>query len=113
MREGLQTVARLLLIAILTAGCGGNDEGSTAGAPSALGSDYRDRLERFCVRVIDGDTIVLDGGEKVRYIGINTPETKHPRKPVQRMGKEASEANRILVEGKQVGLEYDAERTDR
>lgn len=69
--------------------------------------------ERLCVRVIDGDTIELDGGEKVRYIGIDTPETVHPQKPVQWMGKEASEANRVLVEKRKVRIEHDVERTDR
>jgi len=68
---------------------------------------------RLCVRVVDGDTIVLDGGERVRYIGIDTPETKHPSKPVQWMGREASAANRRLVEGRRVRLEYDVERKDR
>jgi len=43
--------------------------------------------QRTCIRFIDGDTIELDGGERVRYIGIDTPETKHPRKPVQWMGQ--------------------------
>jgi len=64
-------------------------------------------------RVVDGDTIVLANGERIRYIGIDTPETKHPNKPVQYFGKEASEANRGLVEGKIVRLEYDVQRTDR
>jgi micrococcal nuclease len=64
-------------------------------------------------RVIDGDTIVLENGTKVRYIGIDTPETKNPRKPVEYFGKEASEANKKLVEGKKVRLEYDVQRTDK
>jgi len=64
-------------------------------------------------RVIDGDTIELDNGIKVRYIGIDTPETKHPRKPVQYFGKEASEANKKLVEGKKVRLEYDIQQHDK
>ena len=68
--------------------------------------------ERTCVRVVDGDTIELDGGEKVRYIGIDTPETVHPRKPVEWMGKEATEANRVLVEGRRVLLEYDSREKD-
>ena len=62
---------------------------------------------------MDGDTIVLDDGERVRYIGIDTPETVHPRKPVEWMGKEAGQANRLLVEGKRVGLEYDVQRRDK
>ena len=65
------------------------------------------------IRVIDGDTIELEGGVKVRYIGIDTPETVHPSKPVQFMGKEASAFNRQLVEGKDVRLEYDVQRTDK
>lgn len=64
-------------------------------------------------RVIDGDTIELENGEKVRYIGIDTPETKHPSKPIQYYGKEASEANRSLVEGKEVRLEFDVQQRDK
>ncbi len=70
-------------------------------------------VEAVCTRVIDGDTIEVNYETKVRYIGIDTPETKHPRKPVQRMGKEASRANELLVLGKRVWLEYDVERTDK
>jgi len=64
-------------------------------------------------RVIDGDTIELDNRIKVRYIGIDTPETKHPRKPVQYFGKEASEANKKLVGNKRVRLEYDVQHLDK
>jgi micrococcal nuclease len=49
----------------------------------------------------------------VRYIGINTPETKHPRKGVEPFGKEASAANRQLVEGQTVRLELDVQPWDR
>ena len=63
-------------------------------------------------RVVDGDTIVLDNGERVRYIGIDTPETKHPRKPVEYFGKDASVINKELVEGKWVRLEYDVQKKD-
>ena len=50
---------------------------------------------------------MLDGGERVRLIGVDTPETKHPAKPVQYFGKEASAFTRLMVEGKRVRLEYD------
>jgi micrococcal nuclease len=43
----------------------------------------------------------------VRLIGVDTPETKHPKKPVERFGKEASEFTRRMVEGKRVRLELD------
>jgi len=67
-------------------------------------------------RIIDGDTIEVRLGGKetrVRYIGINTPESVDPRRPVERFGKEASERNRQLVQGKTVRLERDASETDR
>jgi len=49
---------------------------------------------------------------KVRYIGVDTPETVDPRRPVGCYGREASERNRELVEGKTVGLEKDISETD-
>ncbi|MFN3188454.1 MAG: thermonuclease family protein [Candidatus Paceibacteria bacterium] len=68
------------------------------------------------IRVIDGDTIeVMYEGEKrsVRYIGVDTPETVHPSKPVECMGKEASTYNSSLVAGKKVRLVKDVSDTDR
>ena len=64
-------------------------------------------------RVVDGDTIKLENGETVRYIGIDTPETVDPRKPVQCFGKEASGKNRELVEGREVRLVKDISETDK
>lgn len=64
-------------------------------------------------RVIDGDTIEIEGGIKVRYIGIDTPETVDPRKPVQCFGVEASNKNKELVEGKRVRLEQDISEADK
>jgi micrococcal nuclease len=61
-------------------------------------------------RVIDGDTIIIDTGQRVRYIGIDTPET-HPE--LEAYGTEAWQANRRLVEGKKVRLEKDASETDK
>jgi endonuclease YncB( thermonuclease family) len=55
----------------------------------------------------------IDGQEyRVRYIGIDTPETVDPRRPVGCFGREASERNRQLVEGQTVGLEKDVSETD-
>ena len=68
------------------------------------------------LRVIDGDTIKVDIDRRlydVRYIGVDTPETKHPTKGVQPYGPEASERNRQLVEGRTVQLERDVSETDR
>lgn len=63
-------------------------------------------------RVIDGDTVELENGERVRYLGIDTPETVHPEKPVQCYGSEASERNKALVEGKVVSLLRDGPDRD-
>jgi micrococcal nuclease len=64
-------------------------------------------------RVIDGDTVVIERIGRVRLIGVDTPETVDPRRPVQRFGKEASAFTRRLVEGRRVRVEYDRERTDK
>jgi micrococcal nuclease len=90
---------RLLVLALLAlAGCGGGP--STA------------RVER----VVDGDTVVvrLDGrSERVRYIGVDTPESVKPGVRVQCFAKSAAKANARLVLGRDVRLEYDAEARDR
>jgi len=65
------------------------------------------------VRVVDGDTVELEGGHRVRYIGIDTPETKHPEEPVEWMGPEAAAKNEELVGGKIVKLEKDVSETDK
>lgn len=49
----------------------------------------------------------------VRYIGIDTPETVHPEKPVEPFGPEASAKNSELVEGKKVILVKDVSETDQ
>ncbi len=69
--------------------------------------------EYIVIRVIDGDTIELNTGEKVRYIGINAPELHHPQKGVEYFAREAYEANRRMVEGKRIRLEFDVEKRDR
>ncbi len=64
-------------------------------------------------RVVDGDTIIVEGVGRVRLIGVDTPETVHPNRPVEFFGKEASAFAKRLLEGKRVRLEYDQERRDR
>jgi micrococcal nuclease len=68
------------------------------------------------VKVVDGDTIDVrlgDTTERVRYIGVDTPETKDPRKPVQCFGQRASDFNTRLVDGADVRLVRDVEQRDR
>ena len=81
MNARLATV--LVCTAALVAGCS-----RTSPAPSAAGT-----LDATVISVTDGDTVTLriaGRKEKVRLIGVDTPETKHPTKPVQCWGPEAS-----------------------
>ncbi len=64
----------------------------------------------------DGDTIIVDMNgveEKVRFIGVDTPETKDPRKPVQCFGRAASEFTKNLIGNNPVRLEADPTNTNR
>lgn len=65
------------------------------------------------VRVIDGDTIEIEGGMKVRYIGVNTPELHDPRKPIECFGEVANNENKKLVEGKEIFIQKDISETDK
>jgi len=64
-------------------------------------------------KVVDGDTVVLSNGEKVRLIGLDTPETKDPRVKVQFFGKKATEYLKKIAEGKEVYLKYDQQKRDK
>jgi micrococcal nuclease len=68
------------------------------------------------VRVVDGDTILVAVGgreERVRYIGVDTPESVKPGTPVQCYAKRASAFNKKLLSGRTVRLVQDAEARDR
>lgn len=65
------------------------------------------RKENLAKRVIDGDTIELEDGTRVRYIGMDTPEVE------QCFWEEATEENKRLVEGKKIKLENDVQKLDK
>jgi len=98
----LATVLAAAVAAVLVA----VDQSATAGRPEGT----------TVVRIVDGDTIVarLPGGEEtVRLIGIDTPETVDPRKPVQCYGVEASDRTKALLPpGTRIRLERDVESRD-
>ena len=65
-------------------------------------------------RVVDGDTVKVRRGSAVltvRLVGVDTPETKDPRRPVQCFGVEASARANTLLRGRQVWLDYGREYT--
>jgi micrococcal nuclease len=82
-------------------------QGRPGGGPSAHAT---------VTRVVDGDTVIvrLQGRtERVRLIGIDTPESVKPGTPVQCYAKAASAETDRLLEGRHVRLRFDAERRDR
>lgn len=82
-------------------------EPTPAGAPELRGT---------VTRITDGDTIHVDlngTDERVRYIGIDTPETEHSPRGPEQFGVEATEANRGLVENRIVRLVLDVQQRDR
>jgi micrococcal nuclease len=86
----------------------------TPALPTSIPPIASDSAELAVVkRVVDGDTIELSDGRKVRYIGVDTPELHHPTKGVQCFGKEAMEKNKELVEGKTIKMVKDVSETDR
>lgn len=94
-----------VLLAVAVAACGGKSTGDdTPGAATVT-------------RVVDGDTLRVDiDGERetVRLVGINTPETVAPDRPVECYGPEASEhLKELLPDGTEVRLERDVEARDR
>ncbi len=80
----------------------------------------------YVKRVVDGDTIQLENGERVRLIGIDTPEmhesdklyrdsqrTHQDTRTIKALGRRAYEFTKTLVEGKRVSLEFDVEKYDK
>jgi micrococcal nuclease len=99
-------IAVAIAVLILTSD---DDEGSRSGLS-------RSSVTARVVRVVDGDTISVrlrGRAEKVRYIGVDTPETVKADTRVQCYGKRASAFNRRLVDGRVVRLRFDRELRDR
>ena len=63
--------------------------------------------------VADGDSIVLENGRQIRYIGINAPEIEHEDRKAEPYGDKAKTINQNLVLHQEVRLEFDREKKDR
>ncbi len=105
-----QAVYITVLLSIMPVSVAGHAERS---------SGYRESfLDCTVARVIDGDTIEVKGGRRVRYIGVDTPETMVRKDgswmfSPEKFGMEAKKYNRSIVLGKRARLEFDADREDK
>jgi micrococcal nuclease len=114
-RRPLSTALALVLLVVLIAARQWREQDvprTTSQSPATTQSTEPARL--FHVkRVVDGDTLLLDSGERVRLIGIDTPESVKPDTPPEPYGHEASEFTKGLAEGRDVRLEFDTHREDQ
>ncbi len=109
MRRRLGPVLALLLLA---GACANN--GAAKPTPAPATGLLPAGVDVVVKKVVDGDTLEVTGGERVRLIGIDTPESVTPDRPVGCFGKEASRFTATVVPpGTQVRLVGDAEQRDR
>ena len=90
------------MLTVLLSGCGLLDSTDTSGTEERIGVEV--------TSVIDGDTIKImyEGKEvTVRYLLVDTPETNHPRLGEQPLGKEATAANKRIINSGNVTIEFD------
>lgn len=121
------TLLAVLAIAAATNSCDSSETHVTSeqkvSLPFGRSYSYDDIL---VVRAVDGDTLKLENGERVRLIGIDTPEMHESQKlyrdsrksgqdirTIQALGRRSYEFTRALVEGKRVRLEFDVEKRDK
>ena len=110
--RGAAAVAAALFLGLSLVGCRG--DGGSTGRPGPATANLPAGVDLAVDRVVDGDTIVVSGGRTVRLIGVDTPETKDPRRPVGCFGKEASHFTAsLLPRGTPVRLVGDVEQRDR
>ena len=110
MRRALVVASAVAVLG--SVGCGGS--GSATPRPGPATATLPAGVDVTVERVVDGDTIVVSGGRTIRLLGIDTPETKDPRRPVGCFGKEASGFTAsLLPRGTRVRLVGDVEQRDR
>lgn len=111
----LRTIFALILIScIMLMGC---ITIKTLGGQAASKAENKNKPVSFrVVRVVDGDTIVINYGakkEKLRLIGINTPEIKHPTKGQEVFGREASAYAKKLLDNRDIEVKFDVQKRDK
>lgn len=114
MNKNKKIILLLFLTALVIAGC-----------QVSPGKDYG-YGNILVTRVVDGDTLLLENSERVRLIGIDTPEMHESNKlnrdarrsgedagAIKQLGRRSYEFTKKLVQGKRVRLEFDLERYDK
>ena len=125
------TASLVSFIYVLMSGAGCSDKGfnintsneGKVSIPFGKAYNYEDILVK---RVVDGDTIKLENGERLRLIGIDTPEmhdsnklyrdsrkTNQDAETIKKLGGISYEFTKSLIEGKRVRLEFDVEKHDK
>jgi micrococcal nuclease len=126
-RRGRRRLVLVLLLVALLAGCDGYLGGGGGGkAPPALTTTSaeraswpdppKDAVAAKVERVVDGDTFIArvrSRRERIRVIGVDTPESVDPNRPDEPFGKEASDFAKHYLDGETVRLAGDAEPRDR
>jgi len=127
MKNKIKIISLFICAFILASICACDNDSASGQAklnfPFGKNYNYSDVLIK---RVVDGDTILLETGERVRLIGIDTPEmhesdklyrdakrTKQDITTIQKLGRRAYAFTKNLAEGKRVSLEFDVEKHDR
>lgn len=112
---GRRTVAVYAFLAISVLAAAGFNVGRVtyADVQQTVDQAWGSLPSNLVSRVIDGDTIELVDGTRVRYIGIDTPELNSSQGGPECLALEAKKANASMVEGKSVVLEYDLQKTDK
>jgi micrococcal nuclease len=112
-RQKKQIFTAIVVLIITSISLISGTESNTKNNQSASVGDIKQEVEIDIskpfkvIRIVDGDTFVVEGDITVRLIGVNTPETVDPRKEVQCFGKEASEYTKRLLTDSTVIFEID------
>lgn len=100
-----------ILAGVVIAGCGKGED------PAVDAPQFRPDRTALVEYVIDGDTVIVEGGESIRFLGLDTPEIRKPtaegwRGRDEPWGRDAANYLHQMIGDREVGLIYDGERTD-